>query len=395
MKILFACHRLPYPPNRGGKIRPFNMIQHLSQRHQVVVASLAHTQQELLEGEPLNGFCQEVIAEVLPDSTRWLQAGLSLLSSRPSSVAYFSAARLHARVAEAARRICFDAVMVHCAFAAQYVLNIPAKFRLMDFGDLDSGKWFDYEKTRGIPICYGYGIEARKLRRYETAIAQQFDYCTVTTQGEAEEFKKLAVSRPHSVIPNGVDTKYFQFNRAQNKRRPVIAFLGRMDYFPNIDGVLYFTKSILPIIRQSLPEVEFRIVGSDPVHAIQQLAREPGVTVTGHVKDVRPYMEEAAVSVAPLRLARGTQNKILESMAMGVPVVATAQAAKGIHATPGTHLLVGDDEQSFARQVMEILSNDARRDTLAAAALEHLRGTYSWDASMKILDGVLAQAQIA
>lgn len=389
MKILFVCHRLPYPPNRGGKIRPFNMIQHLSQRHEVVVGSLAHSEQEMAEGEALKNHCAEVIAEVLPNSLRWSQAGFSLLHGQPSSVAYFYSPRLRQRIAQAAHRYGFDAVIVHCAFAAQYVLDIRADFRLMDFGDLDSGKWFDYEKSRGVPIRYGYGIEARKLRRYETQIAQRFDHCSLTTLGELEEFKTLGVAVPCSVIPNGVDTQYFQVQHRQDSSAPVIAFLGRMDYFPNIDGVLYFAKSILPLIRQHVPEVEFRVVGSDPSSEIRQLASDPRIVVTGHVKDVRPFMEEATVSIAPLRLARGTQNKILESMAMGVPVVSTVQAAKGIQAVPGTHLLVGADPQSFAQQVVTLLQQPSLRRDISCHAQEHLPLAHNWQSSMRILDEVL------
>ena len=154
MKILFACHRFPFPPNRGGKIRPFNMIRHLSQKHDVVVASVAHTQQELEEGAGLKEYCAEIYAEVVPEKTRWLQAVKALPTATPSSVAYFASSRLCQRINEAAERISFDVVMVHCAFAAQYGLGVSAKFRLMDFGDLDSGKWLDYSKWHSFPLSW-------------------------------------------------------------------------------------------------------------------------------------------------------------------------------------------------------------------------------------------------
>src|SRR6516162_6973514 len=179
MKIFFACHRFPFPPNRGGKIRPFNMIRHLSQKHDVIVASVAHTQQELEEGAALKDYCSEIYAEVVPEKMRWLQAVGSLSATTPSSVAYFSSSRLRRRIKEAARRISFDAVLVHCAFAAQYGLGVPATFRLMDFGDLDSGKWLDYSSWRSFPISWAYYLEGHKLRRYEKQIAASFDYCTL------------------------------------------------------------------------------------------------------------------------------------------------------------------------------------------------------------------------
>lgn len=209
MKILFVCHRFPYPPNRGGKIRPFNMIRHLSQKHDVVVGSLAHSVEELQEGSGLKEYCTEIIAEVLPETLRWVRAGQALLGAIPSSVAYFCSPRLRLRIEAAARKTKFDAVVVHCAFAAQYGLPIAARFRLMDFGDLDSGKWEDYSPCKAFPVSLGYRLEARKLRRYEKKLAAAFDYCTLTTSGELDEFKKLGILRPCAVIPNGVDGRFF------------------------------------------------------------------------------------------------------------------------------------------------------------------------------------------
>lgn len=365
------------------------MIRHLSRRHEVFVVSLAHTQQEIDEGAGLKEHCAEICSEVVPEKLRWLQAVRALLSATPSSVAYFNHSRLRHRIQELKRRVAFDAVIVHCAFAAQYGMDVPAKTRLMDFGDLDSGKWLDYSKCRAFPLSLGYGLEGRKLRRYEKKVATAFDYCTLTTQGELEEFKTLNIGRPHTVIPNGVDDSYFQPNGRLPEGKPVIVFLGRMDYYPNIDGVLHFTKNIFPAIQAVVPDVEFRIVGSNPSSAIGRLRQISGITVTGYVPDVRLFMKDAVVSVAPLRMARGTQNKILESMAMGVPVVATPQAAKGIQATPGRHLLIGDTPESFAAQVSSVLQNCRLREDLSRAGRTQVLEGHNWAASMAVLDGIL------
>ena len=390
MKIFFACHRFPFPPNRGGKIRPFNMIRHLSQKHEVVVASIAHTQRELDEGAGLKEYCSEIYAEVLPEKLRWLQAVRALPTPTPSSVAYFSSTRLHQRIKEAARKTSFDAVMVHCAFAAQYGLEVPARFCLMDFGDLDSGKWLDYSRERSFPLNLGYGFEARKLRAYERKVAGIFNYCTLTTEGELDEFNSLMTATPCSVIPNGVDTDYFQASEPNPSHKPVIIFLGRMDYFPNIDGILYFVKDVFPIIQQKLPKAELRIIGSSPVAVVQKLNERNGVTVTGFVQDVRPYLTDAAVSIAPLRLARGTQNKILESIAMGLPVVATSNAAKGVQAVPGEHLLVADSPDDFAGKVLDVLQQPNLGRSLAVAARRQIAQSHCWSGSMTLLDGILS-----
>ena len=394
MKIFFACHRFPYPPNRGGKIRPFNLIRHLSQKHEVVVASLAYTRQELDEGSRLREYCAQIYAEVVPEKRRRLQALWALPSATPSSVAYFSSSRLRQRIKDEARKISFDAVIVHCAFAAQYGLEVPAKFRLMDFGDLDSGKWLDYSKWRSFPQSWAYYLEGHKLRRYERQIAAAFDYCTLTTQGELEEFKKLGIQRPHNVIPNGVDGNYFHSNGGCAQGKPVVVFLGRMDYYPNIDGVLHFTESVFPTIRAAVPNVEFRIIGSNPTPAVQRLRHIPGVVVTGHVPDVRPFLKDAVVSVAPLRIAHGTQNKILESMAMGLPVVTTPQAAKGIQAIPGEHILVAGTPDHFAKQVIEVLADPQLRFGFSSAGRKQVNSAHDWSRSMEVLDNIFMEKRV-
>ncbi len=389
MKILFACHRLPFPPNRGGKIRPFHMIQALSQKHSVVVASLAHSEEELWEGAGLKDYCAEVMAEVLPGPVRWMQAAGALLSGIPSSVAYFRSSRLHRRVEQAWHRTRFDVVMVHCAFAAQYVLDLRGGFRILDFGDLDSAKWFDYARHRPLPLSLGYGLEARKLRRYEKQLIRRFDQCTVTTEGELDAFKSLDVAVPCQVIPNGVDPAYFRPGPDNPRGSPVIAFLGRMDYFPNVDAVVHFATKILPIIQGSVPRAELRIIGSNPTRAVRRLARRPGISVTGYVPDVRPALGDAVVAVAPLRIARGTQNKILQFMAMGIPVVASPEAARGIQALPGRDLLVADHPEGFARHVIEVIHNARLREALSRAGRRQVENAHAWPLAMSILDTIL------
>jgi hypothetical protein len=365
------------------------MIRHLSQKHSVTVASLAHTERELKEGAGLKDYCDEVIAEVLPNRTRWLQAFKALPTSTPSSVAYFWSPRLHQRIRESALRNRFDVVFVHCAFVAQYVKDLHSTFRIMDFGDLDSAKWADYSQWKTFPLSRMYAFESAKLRAYERDVARQFDRCTVTSGGEQEEFQNLQAPIPATVIPNGVDLSYFSPAKIATGTEPSIVFLGRMDYFPNIDGVCYFAETILPLIREKMPNVEFRIVGSNPAQKIRELGKVPGTVVTGHVPDVRHYLQNGAIAIAPLRIARGTQNKILESMAMGIPVVATPNAAKGIQAVAGRDLLVAETPHAFADQVLGLLQNEHLRGTLSAAARKQVEKAHLWPAAMRILDSTL------
>lgn len=389
MNILFLCHRFPFPPNRGGKIRPFNMIRHLSRQHTVVVGTLAHSRAEVEEGAGLKDHCSEIIAEIVPSARRWVHAVAALPTLIPSSQQYFQSARLERRIRELPSRFQIDAVIVHCAFVAHYARSIAAPFRMLDLGDLDSRKWADYSKYRSFPLSAGYALEAFKLHRVEKRLAEQFDQCTVTAQGELESYKELGAETPCTVIPNGVDANYFSSPAVRQPNSRTIVFLGRMDYYPNVAGILDFVKTVFPLIRRAVPDAHMRIVGSNPLPEIKELEKLGGISVTGFVPDVRPHVRDAAVAIAPIRIARGTQNKVLECMALRIPVVATPQVAKGVQAVPERHLLVGDAPGEFADQVIRLLSNHELRARVADGARTEVVAAHSWDQSMKLLDRVI------
>lgn len=368
------------------------MIQHLSKSHEVIVASLAHDQPELRDAEPLRQYCKDVIAEVVPNRQRWTGTVLALASSFPSSAAYFRSARLARRIQQSWSSSRYDGVIVHCAFAAQYALPLRGGFRIMDYGDLDSAKWSDYAAHRRFPLSTGYALETAKLRKFEKRVAESSTHCTFTTRGEMEAFQALGVAKPMTVIPNGVDTRYFHRESHAPADSKVLAFLGRMDYFPNIDGVCWFVREVFGQIRSRVPGTELRIIGSNPAGTVQELAKIPGVTVTGFVPDVRPHLSDAAIAIAPLRLARGTQNKILECMGMGLPVITTPEAARGIQATPGEHLLVADTPEQQVEFIVDLLQDPARRLQLGEAGRLQVASAHQWPASMRILDEVLRSA---
>ncbi len=371
------------------------MIRHLGRKHSVVAASLAHTEQELKEGAALKDYCDDVIAEVLPESTRRLQALKALPTPTPCSAAYFWSSRLQERIRKYFFNSKFDVVFVHCIAMAQYVMDLQADLRIMDFGDIDSAKWAEYSQSNAFPFSLVYALESKKLRTYERHVAQSFHRCTVTSRSEKDEYQTFRVSTPCTLIPNGVDLSYFSVQRNVSSARPTVVFLGRMDYFPNIDGVCYFAEKVFPIIRSELPDVEFRIVGSKPARKIQSLGNIPGIVVTGHVPDVRAYVPNEAVAIAPLRIARGTQNKILESMAMGIPVVATTKAAKGIQAIAGRDLLAADAPEEFAGHVIALLRDEQMRRLISRSARKQLEKAHLWSNSMSILDSLLAHASNA
>jgi sugar transferase (PEP-CTERM/EpsH1 system associated) len=388
MRVLVVCHRFPYPPRRGGKIRPFNVVRHLAERHEVTVASLARTAEEAHEGVGLAKHCRDYLVEIVPFPADWLRMLARLPTATPSSMGYFYSPKLAVRVRSILAERRFDLIFVHCSSVAQYVEDVAGVPKILDFGDMDSAKWFAYAEARPFPLSLGYRLEGVKLRRAEMALARKFDLCTCTTQAELETLRGYAVPTPTDWFPNGVDVEYF----APAREAPdalALCFLGRMDYYPNQEAMLRFCGSILPQVRAAHPDVKLTIVGAEPSPAILRLGQLPGVTVTGTVPDVRPYVHGSAIAIAPLSIARGTQNKILEAMALGIPVVASAVAARGIDAVPGEHLAVARDDAEFVRATSELLADADARARLGRAARQRVESHHSWAASMRKFDAIV------
>jgi hypothetical protein len=395
MNVLFVCHRLPYPPRRGGKIRPFNVIRHFTEAgHRVTVASLARSPAEADEGRDLAKHCAATLVETVDPRMAGLRMLARLPTLTPSSMGYFYSGALRRRIDGVLARESFDLIMVHCSSVAPYVAHVSGIPKILDFGDMDSQKWLLYARHRGLPLSTGYWIEGRKLERAERGLAGQFDLNTCTTRAEFETLEGYATGAACDWFPNGVDASFFA--PAPGAYDPdTICFVGRMDYFPNQQAVLWFCRHVLPSIRARRPDAKLVIVGAAPSGAILALAREPGVTVTGTVKDVRPYVHGAALTVAPLIIARGTQNKILESMAMGVPVVASGTAARGVDADPDAHLLAADTAPDFATAVLRVLDEPRERARLAVAGRERVVTHHSWPASLTRLDAMVARCVAA
>jgi sugar transferase (PEP-CTERM/EpsH1 system associated) len=389
VKILFVCHHLPYPPARGGKIRPFNMIRRLSAQHEITVASVAHSRQELEAGHDLSKFCHHTEIGLISTRRAWLQMLLSLFSFQPASLGYFYVPQLHHAIQRRLKEEKFDLIFVHCSSAAQYVLDYAHCYRIMDFGDMDSAKWFEYARRRPFPLSPVYLLEGIKLRYYEKKVARAFDECTVVAAGEKKVLDTYRLPVPVTIIPNGVDLQFFTNTQASYDPTSLV-FLGKMDYYPNVDAVGYFCHDILPMIQQEVPTARFTIVGRNPSRRVRQLAQLPGVSVTGEVPDVRPYLQSAAVSVAPLRVARGMQNKVLESMAMQVPVVASSRAFEGLDAVAGEHLLVADTPQGFAAHVVALLREPELRQRIAQAGRQRIEACHTWPACLQRLDQLIA-----
>jgi sugar transferase (PEP-CTERM/EpsH1 system associated) len=282
----------------------------------------------------------------------------------------------------------FDLIFVHCSSVAQYVAEVRGIPKILDFGDMDSQKWLEYARYRRFPLSLGYWLEGRKLQREEKRLAHRFDFCTTTTRAEWETLGGYESGVATDWFPNGVNSEFF-VPSTEPYDRDTICFVGRMDYYPNQECMFDFCTRTLPLLRARRPNLKLLIVGADPSPAVRKLGELPGVTVTGSVPDVRPYLHRSALMVAPLNIARGTQNKILEAMAAGVPVVTSEIAAGGVDALEWEHLLVARSPGEYAQAVLHVLENPAERRRLAAAGRARMQSHHAWASSMRRLDVII------
>lgn len=390
MKILYLSHKIPYPPNRGGKIRPFYTISHLSKQHSVVVACLLESKNEFEYIEPLQKICAGVHAVFLSPVTSILRTPWYLFTNKPFTLPYFYSPKLKKVIDELLKKESFDLILVHSSSMAQYVIDYSGIPKIMDFVDVDSDKWRQYSIYSNLPFSLVYHLEWLRLKKYEIAIGNSFEHCIFTSKFEEEIFKKYINNEqiPITIVPNGVDFEYFK-PTTQAYEPNTLILTGKMDYFPNVDGALYFSHHILPLIREDIPDVKFYIVGLAPTKAIQKLGKDKNIIVTGYVKDVRPYLQKASVCVVPLRIARGIQNKILEAMAMGLPVVTTSKPFEGINATPNQDLFVEDNPYEFAKRTIELLKDAELRNKVSLLARKKVVETHNWSVNIQRFNEII------
>jgi sugar transferase (PEP-CTERM/EpsH1 system associated) len=389
VNILYLCHRFPFPPKRGGKIRPFNMIRHLhAQGHRVTVCSLARSAAEAEEGRGIASHCTAFEMGRVDEPTQFARMIVRLPLPTPSSMGYFYSGELAAKVKRLLVEQRFDLIFVHCSSVAQYVAHVTDTPKILDFGDMDSQKWLEYANYKPFPLSLGYRLEGMKMLRAEKQLARRFDLCTATTRAEWQTLEDYKTGAATDWFPNGVDADYFSPTDGAYDA-DTISFIGRMDYYPNQECMQRFCDAVWPLLKARRPSMKLLIVGADPSLAMRALGERPGVTVTGSVPDVRPYIRGSALMVAPLAIARGTQNKILEAMAMGVPVVTSSAAAGGVDAEAGQHLLVADSADEVARAVLRIVEQPAERARLAAAGRDRMLSHHAWPRSMQRLDRMI------
>lgn len=375
MRILFLSHRVPYPPNKGEKIRAFHQLKALAARHEVDLFTLADDPADLQHRDVLGGICREVTIAPLNPVHSKLRTLPYLLTRRPLTVPYFFSLKLKRAVSAAFARRRYDRIFLYCSAMAQYVERAWTTPIVADLVDVDSNKWKQYSQVTSMPMSWVYRREWRRLRAYEKDVCDRAARVLVTTEREAELVRELPTSAPVNVVPVGIEVGDPVIRMQES---PTMIFVGDMGYFPNQQAVIWFCHQVLPKVRQAVPQARFLIVGRNPNHKVRSLGSIPGVEVTGQVPEVKPYLAQASVSVAPFLVAAGIQTKVLEAMNHGLPVVASPPIARSLLPPVANCIQTAQQPAEWAAVLIELLQNPDRAAQLGAEARKAVAETYDW-----------------
>lgn len=400
--LLFLTQRIPYPANKGEKIRVLQLLQHLRKSHDIHLGCLVDDPHDVQHIPTVQAMCASSHFAQIDRGYAKILSLSGLLTGEALSVVFYRDRGLRNWVRDVVHTIKPDIIVVCSSNMAPYILDLPetrSAIRLIDLIDVDSEKWRSYAQVASFPMRQVYRREWRRVAELEARIVRECDWSTFVSEAEADVFRKeqMRYSGRIRAVSNGVDLDYFDparvFEPPYPLDKPNFVFTGTMDYPPNVDAVVWFAEEILPLIRQTMPAAQFHIVGASPSPKVRALTSIGGVFVTGRVPDVRAYVAHADASVAPMRIARGIQNKVLEAMAMGRPTVVTSDALEGIHAEPGRELLLADTAGDFAHACLSAAGLSG--ESLGAAARRRVEQDYAWPALLEQFDQLLNQGKAA
>jgi sugar transferase (PEP-CTERM/EpsH1 system associated) len=400
--LLFLTQRIPYPPNKGEKIRVLQVLQHLRKSHDIHLGCLVDDPHDVQHIETVRAMCATAHFAQIDRRHAKIACLSGLLTGEALSVVFYRDRGLARWVRQVVRDIKPEIIVVCSSNMAPYILDLretlPA-IRLIDVVDVDSEKWRSYADVASFPMRQVYRREWKCVAELEDRIVRECDWSTFVSDAEADLFRKDHMQYSNRIrgVSNGVDLDYFDpsrtFEAPYALGKPNFVFTGTMDYPPNVDAVVWFAREILPLIRQTVPAAQFHVVGASPSPKVEALTSIPGVFVTGRVPDVRAYVAHADACVAPMRIARGIQNKVLEAMAMGRPTVVTGDALEGIHAVPGTELLLANTAEDFARACLSAAGQSGA--ALGTAARQRVVRDYAWPALLDQFDQLLNEGKAA
>ncbi len=386
VKILFLSQRVPYPPNRGDKITTWRLVERMKRRHEVRCVAFAHDDADVAAAEEL-GRLGVPTTPVRLDARRAKLASLPLLATRkPLTLGFYGSRELQAEVDRTAPDV--DLAYAYSSSMGAFLLPHDGLRRVMHFAELDSDKWRQYAERTGLPMRWVYAREHRTLLEFERRVAHAFDENVFCTPLEQRIFQQAIPGARSMVLRNGVDLDFYR-PRPGEAEPDHLVFVGMMDYYPNVDGCEFFVREVLPRVRARRPDARFTIVGGRPTPEVLRLGDAAGVTVTGFVEDTREHLARAAVSVAPLRIARGIQNKVLEAMAMGLPVVGTVSATQGTDGEPGRDFVLADSAEEQAAAILDLLEHPDRAAELGRRGRAFVEQHYDWEQVFEPLDELL------
>ena len=385
--LLYLVHRIPFPPTKGDKVRSFHLLRYLAERYEVHLGTFVDDPADTVHIPRLSEYCASSKVVAIQPALARIRSATGLWTGEPLTLRYYRDASLAQWVNDVVRERGIARVVVFSSAMAQYVSGLGDLRVVVDFVDVDSAKWRQYGKSRSWPLSALYEREGERLLAFERAVAASAGASVFVTPAEAEFFRTLApecAARVHCA-QNGVDTTFFapapDLPSPYHPDEEPIVVTGAMDYWPNVDAVCWFAREALPIIAAERPHARFYIVGMQPAPVVVALARAGPVVVTGRVPDVRPYLQHARVVVAPLRVARGIQNKVLEAMAMERPVVVSACAGAALSVAPGVDVEVATEAPDFARKTLELMDSP-RGAVMGAAARARVLSDYDWAANL-------------
>lgn len=395
-EILLLTHRIPYPPNKGDKIRSWNLLKFLTTRFRVHLACFIDDPRDFEHTGFLNEICESAHFVALDPFLSKLKSVPALFTNQPQSFRFYDHPKMRHEIEKLRAKPLAAEIAFSSTMAPYLEPKIENRKRIIDFCDADSEKWLQYAEKATLPISWIYSREGRALARAENTIANWADHSFAVSNEEASLFNcRKEVNRRVDWYTNGVNLDYFdpsQFLPEHDKKCEVV-FIGAMDYRANIEGVIQFTKNVWPHIRVQHPSARFNIVGSNPTNEVMALNGSNGINVTGRVDDVRPWLASAALVVAPLSVARGVQNKVLEAMAAGKSVVASPEAMTGIDA-PIEAVFITDTDQMMAEKIVDLLGNPTVVEQTGKIARTHAVSSFGWDSALKRLDESLVELNL-
>jgi sugar transferase (PEP-CTERM/EpsH1 system associated) len=382
VRLLYIAHRIPYPPNKGDKIRSYNEVLFLSRRFEVDLVCFLEGPEDQKHLRVLQGLCRTVTGFARGPLLKAWRLSTGFLAGRALSVALYRHGGMRAKIRRLIREHEYARIVVFSSQMAQYIPEDQLPRTVFDYCDVDSHKWDNYAERLPFYAAWFYRLEARRLFAFENAASRKALATLFITSAERQIYVGLGGQGNLCVLGNGVDTDFF----APSETRPEpgrILFTGAMDYFPNEEGVAWFAKEVFPYVRKDHPHARFVIAGSNPTLKVRALARLDGVEVTGFVPDMRAEQARAHIVVVPLRIARGMQNKVLEAMASGKAAVVGKAAMGGIHAEPGRDLFVAGTAEEYRFALGRLLSDPALVEAMGKAARAYIVANLSWDRNLE------------